>query len=1613
MLSLKRFKKILLWFFLSLLFLIGAAYIFLQTPWGQKWIGGIITKRLSRELHTRVSVKHVDFSLLNRMHLEGLMVEDQKGDTLLYAGDLKVRITDWFIFKKNVELKYIGLDNALVKFQRTDSVWSQQFLMDFFSSPSSGSKKKGGMQMNLKKVEMHNVSFLKKDGWDGNDMTVRLASLNLDADEINFSKKTADIKILTVSKPFVLIYNYTGNNPVMISANPLTADSLSQWNPAGWAMHIGILKIEDGIFKNDKQSPKPLLAGFDGRHIEFANANAVLTDVRWNKDTISSHLEISTKERSGLDVKKLLADAKFTPKEMAFSNLDITTNKSHIHHYFRMSYDDMKSMKDFIHAVNMQGNFDGSEIDSDDIAFFAPSLKTWKKKFIVTGKVRGTVDALTGREMLVKAGTNTLLDGDISLTGLPDIYTTFIDLRANDFRTTYGDAVTIIPAMRRVTNPDLRKIQYVNFKGNFTGFIRDFVTFGSIQTNLGTLVTDINMKLPPGHEPVYSGSFSTDNFRLGEFLDNKTLGAVSVSATVKGTGFSDNTRNTMVDGTVRFIDYDKYRYQNIAIKGRFDKKLFEGLASMRDDNADLDMNGKIDFNKKPLFVLKADVTHSNLKKLGFTKDNITFKGKLDFNFSSDNIDNFLGTAKVSNAELLKDGALMPLDSLTIAAWYDDSGAKNLFATSNEFDAKVSGSFKINELPRAFSFLLNKYYPAYIKAPEILPRDQSISFSINTQYADELLHLVDSNLSGFNFSHIEGNLDLAKNELNLTAKVPQFKYRQFNFDSVNISANGASDRLVLKGNAHNIIINDSLNIPMVLFAVDARNDSSKISIISGVNRKVDTANLNALLLTYKDGVKIEFDPSTFTINSKTWGIDENGVLEFRQNNPARGELTLRESDQKILIKTQPSSKGNWNDVKIELTKVNLGDFSPFFLPQNRLEGLISGSILAEDPTGDLKVSSNDISTQFLRLDNDSLGEVKASLNYDKLTKELTFKGNTVNQENYLGFDGHIFIGDKVKARENNIALKAKNFQIKVLERFLGSLFSDMRGYLTGDIDLDGDFKNLAISGKGRLKDAGLKVNFTQCFYKINDTMVELSPQEINLDGLVLTDTVTRNPIYINGAIEHESFKNMFYDIYITTRKPNTKGNENNRPVQLLNTTFKDNKQFYGNVKGTGSLTLAGPQSDMVMIIDAFASAKDSSYITIPPSSSRESGIADFLVERKFGREMSDSAVNRNLTNITYDVNLTVDPAAAQMVNMKVVLDELTGDEIKGKGAGTLKIISGTSEALSLRGRFDIYEGNYLFTFQSFFKKPFELKKGTDNYIEWSGDPYDAKVNLTATYTANNVSYTPLANAFKNIDQKIANARGDVNVMAKLTDRLFNPKINFSLDFPPSSPVNDDPTLSFSLQQLQKNDNEMNKQATFLVVFGAFAPVENTSGSSPVPELVTSSVSGIFFNEVNKQVQKIVSEIFKTQNLNFNFSSSVYNRNVVDPQSKFNLGSNVNASVGVLINKRVIFSLGGSVEGLLQTGSIQQDVQLLPNFSVELLLNQSGTFRANLFYKQNLDYLTTSTSGPGRMNRTGAGLSYRREADTIWELIFGKKKKKADTPPTPQKEEVKKEDEPKKE
>ncbi len=122
--------------------------------------------------------------------MEGVLIEDRKQDTLLYAGIIQVRITDWFFLQDKAELKYIGLQDAIINFNRTDSIWNYAFLEDYFSTPSKKKKKKAGIEFNLKKVVMNNVALVQKDAWIGQDLLIRIGKFDLDANDITLSGQT-------------------------------------------------------------------------------------------------------------------------------------------------------------------------------------------------------------------------------------------------------------------------------------------------------------------------------------------------------------------------------------------------------------------------------------------------------------------------------------------------------------------------------------------------------------------------------------------------------------------------------------------------------------------------------------------------------------------------------------------------------------------------------------------------------------------------------------------------------------------------------------------------------------------------------------------------------------------------------------------------------------------------------------------------------------------------------------------------------------------------------------------------------------------------------------------------------------------------------------------------------------------------------------------------------------------------------------------------------------------------------------------------------------------------------------------------------------------------------
>ncbi|MGZ5247464.1 MAG: translocation/assembly module TamB domain-containing protein, partial [Flavitalea sp.] len=395
---------------LVLIALIILAWLLVQTTFFQNFIVGTVTKKLSKNLNTTVQIKHVDFDLFNYMLLEGTLVKDQRKDTLLYAGTATVNLTDWFFFSDSVELKYIGLKDAVIHINRTDSVWNYQFLIDYFASPTPAKKQQRDINLKLKQLELENISIVQKDGWRGENLTANLESLDLESEIFDLKNKRIKINSLDIVKPYFAIYNYKGN-PARKPRPPSEEDEIVndpnrlRWNAEGWNVSITKFLIRNGSFSNDIETGNKPMSTFDGQHISFSSINGDFENIQFVKDSLTAKVLLSTNERSGFQIKKLAANMRLHPEAMEFANLELRTNKSYLHDYFALRYNTFDDMAYFISKVRMEANFNKTKLHSDDIAFFAPTMKDWKKDIEISGTMKGTVENLNGKNLIIKAGS--------------------------------------------------------------------------------------------------------------------------------------------------------------------------------------------------------------------------------------------------------------------------------------------------------------------------------------------------------------------------------------------------------------------------------------------------------------------------------------------------------------------------------------------------------------------------------------------------------------------------------------------------------------------------------------------------------------------------------------------------------------------------------------------------------------------------------------------------------------------------------------------------------------------------------------------------------------------------------------------------------------------------------------------------------------------------------------------------------------------------------------------------------------------------------------------------------------------------------------------------------
>nr|WP_321356592.1 hypothetical protein [uncultured Draconibacterium sp.] len=1370
------------------------------------------------------------------------------------------------------------------------------------------------------KVRVDTLKFKRKQ--------IVLRDLDFQNNRIYVSKDTADVF------NFAFLIKELGANP--------EKDTLSPWTFACRAFNFTDMQMK--YVKNENES-HPIL--------DTRNLNLKVSNFHSFRDSITFRIEdLSVDAGPNLHLKQAAADIKNVGKVLTINNFNMVSDNSSITNT-NMRFEFYGANDSMNRSFDMDIQIADSEIGMQEIGAMIPSLKGMREKIKLSGIIYGSLNDLKGKNLYLQTAneTNALLDFYVNDLLDPANMYLFLDLKNSN--TTFED-ISSIRLPNSAPNTYIRfpesfyEAGQLRFRGNFSGFLSDFVTFGTLESEMGTLTTDILVMPEKEGQIYYRGNLSTVNFQLGELFKQDQLGAITLQGSADG-NFNKATEavSGIFKGTIDSIEYNNYNYQHLSIDGVLREKMFDGLLEIQDPNLDFTFIGELDLNNKiPHFDFNLNLRHAYTGNLNFTQNfpatNMAFQ--MEANFTGDAIDNINGMISVKEGSYSNRNGEVNLKGIEFKANQED-GKNKLRIESDFLDAEILGTYNFKNIRNDFFKLVNHYVPA-----ARIPVEQSTGNSNNFDYninAKEVNPLVNIFVPGLQFEGpflLYGKINAQRNVLRLNGSIPGIKYNDNWARDVYVGNNSLNGRYNSKFRIGELYQKNG--ITLYNFTVDTKIANNVLdNVISWSN--FDELTYSGALRTqtkfsYSDSTKhrhidIYGQPSRIYVADTLWSVNPFHASIDSSSITVEG-FKIQHADQAFAIDGSMTSKKT-DVVRLEMENINLTYLDKYFDKTIDLDGKVNGyfgfSRLFTEPVvlSDLRIDS-------LSYKNKYMGTISLSSQWDQENSEIDAELKVIrnNKTNFHAAGSYI-----PSSGDLDFDIEVDSASLLILSAFMRENFSKFQGVASGKVNLGGNVNGILLNGALYGSDAGLTIDATQVPYHFSDT-VYFKDRSIIFDNITVYDDLNNSAIF-DGEITQRNFQDMTYNLNFQSNK-----------IKALDTKQKDNEQFYGVVMANGGIEIEG-QATRVSLT-CFGTTLPGTDIKISMESQSELKQYDFLEFVKPDEKKEESPFFTNSSNRDddggFDLSITVE--ATPDAEVQLIYNSQIGDVIHAKGEGILLFEMDDEENMSLSGNYNPTEGDYLFTLQNVMNKRFSIEPGGS--ILWSGDPYNAVVDLQAIYKLK-ASLYDLLSSYQNTSQT---NRVQVECVINLQDELVNPTIGFDINFP-----NIEEPLREELQQFFKTEEEMNKQILSLIVLGKFYTPEYLRGTFEAqnPNMIGTTASEVLSN----QFSNWLSQIDEDWDIGINYRPG---NQVTNDEIELALSTQI-------FNDRV--TLNGNIgNNSNQYGTNNNSSQIVGDFEMSVKLVRSGKILFKVYNRSNNNLIYDTAP-----YTQGIGLSFKEEYNSIDEII----------------------------
>lgn len=1581
-----------------------------QIPWVQNKAAQELTKYLSTELGTDVTVGNVRLGIFNKVKLDNFYLEDLHGDTLVYAGLLEVNHSGVFnLFLSKFRIETLRLEDAEIRISREAGKKGEnfQFLIDYFTKAEKKNitKSRKPFRLDLRHLYFDRVHFLR-----GDEVKAEYFNVYVNHSEAHFKSfdllgKSIELSNFVLDQPNVKItLNERKLLPTVLPVVNQTTDANADTTKLVIAINEFDLTGGQFSLRNFRGQPKRLTPDsiLNYNYLDVMDLEIHVNNFRFSELEFEGEVEkIACRDTTGFVLENLSANhAALSCRGMELYGVNLKTPYSEIGDTLVFRYGgSYTAWEDFVNEVKLDVRLHDSHLALKDLMKFAPALesnpffKENREQVVdIEGIVKGPINRLDGKNLKINMEEGLKIEGNFSTLNLTVPDEQFLHLKLDRLQTDIWTLRKLIPKFKPPSNID--RLGNLDFSGKFDGFFDDFVADGKLKTDIGRAEMFMNLKLREGKDKArFSGDLYLLDFDLGAWTGNKDLGKVTLDSHVKqGVGLTLSKVSANLEGVVDSLVYKGYKYRNASIVGDLRRNRFVGDFKIDDGNIDLVFGGEINFaDSLPTFNFVADVQKLDMRPLNLTSKDLQFFGKVDLRLRGKRLSDITGTAEVLDFIIVKNRT----DTLTIdtallsSTWSPELREKVFQLNSTLGDLSVRGDFDIEKIPAQLTRFVSLNYPQFaerlkLKPAETLRDTAKFDFDLQVYQLQNLVNFFEESLKGFDASSVKGNFDGYKNTVYLEVEVPSWEYNNIKFKDVYLRSKLNGPEGSLQVGVIETAFSETQKLSPISLIGSIYSDTLEFLIISSNFYKIlDNININGVLsLEENNGWRISFKPSDLVVLNDTWQINTDNYLLIGDHRVETSNFMLTSGQRRIKLN---SVRNEGLELQLENYPIDSLSFIRD-IKKHKIGGVadvtakVKNVFKFEGLTALLRIND-------LTINGDNYGVLRLDATGNSIKETVTAALSIEGDSSLLTADGYFNPPSLVSTKERkwikgqplffDFDVNIEKYPVKIVNYFVPEVL-DPKGSLSATgIRLSGLPTKPEISGKATVENVSFTVKPLNVTYRVPNGQVTINNRIFDAKDTWVFDRFN-NKARLDGGITHNHLKDFGLDLRIST--------ERGRPFLGLETTERINPVFYGTAIGTGYVRFTGSFAQPELYVNATTS--NGTHMFLPMTGSASSKNVDFITFTAPTIETASQNGGKEPVKELRGLNMEFDVEITPVAKMDVVFDRAWGDLLQGTGNGKMKVILTREGRFDMYGDFTVVTGNYLFTLMNIgLNKPFNVQPG--GTISWSGNPYEAIIDINATYSGLNTS------VYNFISEYLAATSGDVQELArnstpvnlgmKLTGKLLKPDIAFDITFP-----NLDSELrnyaENKMRTVRLDPNELNRQVFGLLVLGQFLPSGYTIQAS---EVGLNTVSEMLSNQLSIYLTEFFSEFLTGSNLvqgidfdiSFNRFSSTF-----DPDNPANSYTNneLRTRLKVIVNDRISVQAGGNFGNQAYTGGTNG--LLAGEFVLEYVLSKDRRLKLRMYAGTEADIAS------GRRNRQGVALSYKREFDSFSELLDARKRKK---------------------